>query len=85
MWHVHDGVLASAHFSGAVQDVHNNTSHDRWISREGPTVWSSTSRDLNPLVFYLWGILKCLVYVAPFDNEEALHHRITDDCQTIRN
>jgi hypothetical protein len=23
------------------------------------------------------------VYAAPFDNEEALHHRIVDACQTI--
>jgi hypothetical protein len=35
--------------------------------------------------FYLWGHLKPLVYAAPVDNEEALHHRIVDACQTIRN
>jgi hypothetical protein len=28
------------------------------------------------LEFYLWGHVKSLVYVAPFDNEEARHHRI---------
>jgi hypothetical protein len=27
----------------------------------------------------------CLVYAAPVDNEEALHYRIVDACQTIRN
>jgi hypothetical protein len=26
-----------------------------------------------------------LRYAAPFDNEKALHHRIVDACQTIRN
>jgi hypothetical protein len=26
-----------------------------------------------------------LVYAAPVDNEEALHHRIVDACQTICN
>jgi hypothetical protein len=25
------------------------------------------------------------VYAAPVDNEEALHHRTVDACQTIRN
>jgi hypothetical protein len=31
------------------------------------------------------GTPKALVYAAPVDNEEALHHRIVDACQTIRN
>jgi hypothetical protein len=31
------------------------------------------------------GTLKSLFYASPFDNEEALHHRIVDACQTIRN
>jgi hypothetical protein len=29
------------------------------------------------------GTPKTLVYAAPVDNEEALHHRIVDACQTI--
>jgi hypothetical protein len=41
--------------------------------------------DLNPLDFYLWGHVKTIVYTSPVDNEEALHHRIVDACQTIRN
>jgi hypothetical protein len=28
---------------------------------------------------------KALVHAAPVDNEQALHHRIVDGCQTIRN
>jgi hypothetical protein len=55
------------------------------INRGGPTAWPPRSPDLNPLNFYLWGHLKTLVYVAPVDSEEALHHRIVDVCQTIRN
>jgi hypothetical protein len=31
------------------------------------------------------GAAKTLVYAAFVDNEEALHHRILDACQTIRN
>jgi hypothetical protein len=28
--------------------------------------------------FHLWRDLKALVYAAPVDNEEALHHRLVD-------
>jgi hypothetical protein len=83
MRYMHDG--APAHFSRAMRDVPNNTSHDRWMDRGGPTAWPPRSPDLNPLDFYLWGHLKSLVYATPVDNEEALHHRIVDACQTIRN
>jgi hypothetical protein len=31
------------------------------------------------------GHLKTLVYAAPVDNKEALHQRIVDACQTVRN
>jgi hypothetical protein len=30
------------------------------------------------------GHLKTLVYAAPVDSEEALHHRVVDACQTNR-
>jgi hypothetical protein len=73
------------HFSRAVRDVLNNTYHDPWIGRGGPTAWPPRSPDLNPLDCYLWGHLNTPVYAAPVDNEEALHHRIVDACQTIRN
>jgi hypothetical protein len=81
--YMHDG--ASAHFSRAVRQVLNNTYHDRWIGRGGPTAWPPPSPDLNPLHFYLWRHLKTLVYAAPVDNEKTLHHHIVDACQTIRN
>jgi hypothetical protein len=58
--------------------------HDRWIGRGG-TAWPPRSPDLNPLDVYLWGHLKALEYVAPADNEVALHHGILDTCQSIRN
>jgi hypothetical protein len=76
---------APAHFSRAVRDVLSNTYHDRWIGTGGPTAWPPRSTDLNTLDFYLWRHLATLVYAAPVDNEEALHNRIEDACQTIRN
>jgi hypothetical protein len=83
MWYMHDD--APEHFSRAVRDVPNNTHHDRWIGRRGPTAWPPRSPDLYPLDFYPWGHLKSLVYAAPVDSEETLYHRIVDACQTIRN
>jgi hypothetical protein len=79
MWYRNGGALA--HFSRAVLDVLNNTYHDRWIGSGDPTAWPSSSPDLNSLEFYL----NPLVYAAPVDNEEALHHRIVDARQTLRN
>jgi hypothetical protein len=77
---------APAHFSRAVRNVFNNSYHDGWIGRGGFTAWPPRSTpDLNPLDFYLWEHLKPLVYAAPLDNEEALHYRTVDACQTIRN
>jgi hypothetical protein len=72
----------------AVRHVLSNTYHNRWISTGGPTAWPPCSTpDLKPMDFYeyLWGHLKTLVYAAPVDNEETLHHRTVDACQTIRN
>jgi hypothetical protein len=70
----------------AVRDVLNNFYYGGWISRGGPTAWPPNSApDLTPLDSYLWGHLRSLVYAAPVDNEETLHHRIVDACQTIRN
>jgi hypothetical protein len=40
---------APTHCSIAVRDVLNNTYHDRWIGRGGPTAWPPHSRDSNPL------------------------------------
>jgi hypothetical protein len=83
MWYMHVG--APVHSSSAVRDALSNTYYDRWIDRGGPIAWPPRSPDLNPLDFYLLGHLKTLVYAAPVDNEEAIHHRTVDACRTIRN
>jgi hypothetical protein len=79
---MHDGALA--HFSRAVFDVLSYTQHDRLIGRGGPTAWLPRSPDLNPLDFYMSRRLNTLVYAAPVDNDEALHHRIVDAWQLPR-
>jgi hypothetical protein len=40
---------------------------------------------LNPPDSYPWRHSKTLLYSAPIENEEALHERVFDACQTIRN
>jgi hypothetical protein len=84
MWYIHDCV--PAHFSRTVRDVLSNTYHDRWICRGGPTAWPPGSTpDLNLLNFYLWGHLKALVYAAPVDTQETLHHRIVNAVRGFAN
>jgi hypothetical protein len=46
---------------------------------------ASTVGKLESSGFLPVGTPKTIVYAAPVDNEEALHHRIVDACQTIRN
>jgi hypothetical protein len=75
---------APAHFSRAVRDVLSQTYHEGWIRSGGPTAWPPLSPDLIPLDFDLWGKMETLVSAAPVDNEERLHHRSVDACQTIR-
>jgi hypothetical protein len=45
----------------------------------------STLARLESSGFRPVGTPKSFVYGAPVDNEEALHHRTVDACQTIRN
>jgi hypothetical protein len=44
------------------------------IGNRGPTAWPPRPPDLNFLDFYLWQHLKSLVYAAPIDKEDTLHH-----------
>jgi hypothetical protein len=73
-WYKDEG--APAHFSRAMRAGLHNTYHDQW-----PIAWPQRWRGLNPPHLYLQGH-KNLVYAAPVENEEALHHRIGDACQT---
>lgn len=67
-----------------VRDILCNTYNDRWIGRGGHI--SRLPRfGFESSGFFLWEHLKSLAYAAPIDNEEALHRRIVDARQTIRN
>jgi hypothetical protein len=84
IWYMRDG--APAHCSRAVRDAVNNNYHGGWTGTGGAIEWPPRSTpDLNPLELYLCGHLNALVYTAPVDNGEILHHHTVDGCQTIHN
>lgn len=58
--YMHDG--APPHFRGIVRDHLNQVYANRWIGRGGPLAWPARSPDLNPLDYFLWGHIKCIVY-----------------------
>jgi hypothetical protein len=53
VWDMHDGV--PTHFSLAVRDVLNNTYHDQWIGRGGPTAWPPRSHQICILWIFTCG------------------------------
>ena len=56
----HDG--AAPHFSLTVRAWLDDHFPDRWIGRRGAIEWPPRSPDLTPPDFFLWGVLKDLVY-----------------------
>ena len=64
MWLQHDG--APAHFRINVRRHLKNIFPRRCIGLGGTVKWPAWSLDLNPLVFYLWGIWKALCTVSLF-------------------
>ncbi|XP_026828441.1 uncharacterized protein LOC113562655 [Ooceraea biroi] len=62
MWYQHDE--CPAHFSLVARNKLNEKFANRWIGRGGPVGWPARSPDLTPLDFFLWGILKDMVYTS---------------------
>jgi hypothetical protein len=77
MWHMSDDGPCCARWP----QKHLSWPMDRY---RRPTPWTPRSPDLNPFGFYLWRCLETLLYAAPVDIEEALHHRTLHACQTTR-
>jgi len=82
MWFQHDG--CPAHFSLAVRAYLTAVFGDRWIGRGGPVTWPPRSPDLTPLDFFLWGLIKDLVYATPIESEEDLIARIVEAVHQVR-
>jgi len=56
---------------------------DRWIRRDGPTLWPPRSPDITPLDFFLWGYVKDKVFSTPVPDITDLKARIKDAFATI--
>ena len=66
IWYQQDG--APPHYAINVPN--------RWIGRRGFIEWPARSPDLSPLDYFLWGYLKCTVFVTRPANMEELKMRI---------
>ncbi|GFT25475.1 DUF4817 domain-containing protein [Trichonephila clavipes] len=78
LWFQQDG--ATCHTARATIDLLKDTFDDRLISRFGPVNWPPRSCDLTPLVYFLWGYVKSLVYA---DKPQTLDHLEDNICRVI--
>ena len=60
IWFQQDG--ATCHTTEAILDVLRVVIEDCIISRRADVVWQPRSRDMTPLVYYLWGAVKDKCY-----------------------
>jgi hypothetical protein len=81
MWFQRDGALA--HYSLHVRQFLTESYPQRWIGQGGPVAWPPRPPDLNPLNFFLWGYLKCLVYETEVHSIHELWQRVHDACYTV--
>ena len=75
---------APAHYGLIVRQWLNTNYPQRWIGRLGPVLWPPRSPDLNPLDFYVWGMLKDKVYATPVNTREQLILKIEEACNEMR-
>ena len=81
LWFQHD--RAPANFALDIREYINNVFPNRWIGRGGPVQWPPRSPDLTPMVFFIWGEMKCLVYETPIDIPEEMVARVAEAAAII--
>ena len=81
LWFQQDG--ATCHTSRATIDLLKETFGERVISKNGPVDWPSSSCDITPLDFYLWGHVKANVYANKPETIEQLEANITREIHAI--
>ncbi|EZA58856.1 hypothetical protein X777_01031 [Ooceraea biroi] len=74
MWYQHDG--CPAHNARVARTVLHEMFPERWIRKGGHISWPARSPDLNPLDFFLWGMLKNTVYNDVPTTQENMRERI---------
>lgn len=74
---------ASAHYAKQVRDWLDEKFPARWIGRRGPIEWPPRSPDLTPPDFFLWGVLKDIVYSTKPRTVEDLQKTIRVSVRSI--
>ena len=74
---------APPYFAADVSRFLDKTFPGRWIGRGGPIRWAPRPSDLTLLDFFLWGRLKNVVYLSPFEDLAELKSRIHDEIKSI--
>ena len=74
---------AAPHYAIMVRDWLNQKLPGRWIGRRGPVEWPPRSPDLTPPDFFLWGVLKEMVYSEKPKTIEILKNTIIEKVQLI--
>ena len=77
----HDG--APPHYRLTVRNWLHEHFPRRWIGRGGSIPWPPRSPDLTPPDFFLWGVLKDIVYATRPPDVEDLKQRITQAMAAI--
>ncbi|CAK9798623.1 hypothetical protein ANTPLA_LOCUS1702 [Anthophora plagiata] len=81
MWYQHDGCRAD--YARVARETLDSSFPNRWIGRGGTVSWSARTPDLNPLDFFLWGLLKETVCMNVPTTVEDMHQRIIIACANI--
>jgi len=74
---------APPHLGSHIHQFLDATFPNRWIGRDGLTLWPPRSPDITPLDFFLWGYVKDIVFLTPVPDIINLKTRITDTFATI--
>lgn len=73
-------------YAGAVREHLNLIFGDDWSGRGAPKwEWPPRSPDLTPCDFFLWGLIKELVYFVEITDIEQLRRRIIEAFNQVRN
>lgn len=74
---------APPHYSLAVRNWLDQKFPGRWFGRRGPIEWPARSPDMTPPDFFLWGVMKDLVYRERPGTMDDLKQTIRDKFATL--
>uniref|UniRef100_A0A2A4K448 DUF4817 domain-containing protein n=1 Tax=Heliothis virescens TaxID=7102 RepID=A0A2A4K448_HELVI len=73
------------HSSHIITKFLNEKYGNYWIGSDGPVHWPTMSPDLTPCCFFLWPVIKELVYADEAETLEELKLKITQAFDKLRN